>query len=63
VFDRFFVFATAALSTKFGYGLPAALARDFADAFWSEVSVVRSLVATGLSFFQNAIFLGIVRFG
>jgi hypothetical protein len=50
----FFLRAAAALSTKFGYGRPAALARAFAAAFCAGVSVFD--FALGFFVSQNAFF-------
>lgn len=49
-----FFFATAALSTRFGYGLPAALARAFAALFCPELSFLDLDFGLGLS--QKAFF-------
>ncbi len=37
------------LSTRFGYGRPAALARAFASDFWSGVNLVDFFFGLGLS--------------
>jgi hypothetical protein len=50
----FFLRAAAALSTKFGYGRPFALARAFAAAFCAGVSVFD--FALGFFVSQNATF-------
>ncbi len=64
VLNHFFFF-TAALSTRFGYGRPAFLARALAAAFWDGVNGVDFLLGFFVS--QNAFFfivspLGILRF-
>lgn len=50
----FLVLLAAALSTKFGYGRPAALARALAAVFCAGVNAFDFLLGFGLS--QNATF-------